>query len=86
MAGDASGQTKGIEKKKLHRMNPRRRLKLKKEAPGASDQPLTDEEKIRRAEQKKRRVRQTAAAAAVPRQPVRGCCVCPGAAEGTGGL
>lgn len=56
MAGDGS-QAKAIEKKK-HKMNPRRRLKLKDKLPKESDQPLTEEEKHRRSEQKKRRVRQ----------------------------
>lgn len=82
MAGDGS-QAQGLEKKKLHKMNPRRRLKLKNKLPQESDQPLTDEEKHRRSEQKKRRVRLCTAAAAVAGQSLWGCCVCPGAADGT---
>lgn len=56
MAGDGSHR-QALEKKKMHKMNPRRRLKLKHKLPLQSDQPLSDEEKYRRSEQKKRRVR-----------------------------
>ena len=62
MAGDGSSSgEKGVSKKKLHHLNPKRRIKLKQKLP---EQPLSEEEKHRRAEQKKRRVSAGAAAGA----------------------
>lgn len=52
----------GVDKKKLHHLNPRRRTKLKQKLP---EKRLTEEEKHRRAEQKKRRVRAVASAVAL---------------------
>jgi hypothetical protein len=62
MAGDGSSSgEKGVVRKKVHHLNPRRRSKLKEKLP---EKELTEEEKRRRNEQKKRRVGATAAAVA----------------------
>jgi len=52
MGNEKAGE-QGVNKKKVHHLNPRRRQKLKQKLP---EKPLTEEEKHRRAEQKKRRV------------------------------